>query len=149
LELVPDYRERIAKADYIVPPQVASLMQRSELFAELGLHFTEHPEDLGKLAILPPDQLKVDFRKIEANITPFGKPKAPNGEPAPSQNGAEPSTHGEVTPPPSKPRAPVITPLSTGSAVQVEKSEKEMTYPEARAAWEKRNGRILTRRQRH
>lgn len=157
LELVPDYEEKTAAADYIVPGQVAGLMQESPLFAELGYHFAEHPEELARLAITPPERLKVEFRKIESTVQPFAAtPKATakveNGQdasPTPSQNGAKPSTETVVTPP-SKPRAAApITPLSSGSAVQVEKPEREMTAQEAMADWQRKRQVNLTRRQRH
>ena len=147
LELVPDFKEKTESADYIVPPQVAGLMQRSELFAELGYHFADHPEDLGRLAVLPPEKLKVEFRKIESKIQPFGSTPKVENAPAASTNGVKPSTNGSTEP--SKPRAPVITPLNTGSAVQVEKDEREMTAQEALEAFQKRSGRNFSRRQRH
>lgn len=151
IELVPDYKERIKDADYIVPNAVTELMVASDLFAEMGLHFVDHPEDLGKLAVLPPNKLKVEFRKIESKLSPFAASPAPkvngNGTDKPSTDASQASSTTDASQ--SRSRAAVIKPLSSGSAVQVEKSDAEMSPQEALQAWQKKHGVNLVGRKRH
>ena len=160
LEIVPDYREVTESADFIVPAQVAGLMQESELFAELGYHFAQHPEDLGRLAVLPPQKLTLEFRKIEGTLQPFapssnGAAKT-NGDKPSRANGAKPSTETgesqstETGTTPSKPRAAApITPLSSVTGTLVERPVNERTLADEKAAFQKRAGVNFSRRQRH
>jgi hypothetical protein len=165
VELVPDFEEVTSAAEVMIPQHIVHLMQESGLFAELGYHFAQSPEDLAKLAIATPKNLKVEFQKIESKLTPFasrsaagadGKSKSPadteSATPAAAKgNGAGPnSTESAASGAgPKQSRAPVIKPLNVNSASQVEKPAGEMTYQEAKADWEKRRGVSLERRRRH
>lgn len=147
LELVPDFQEVTEAADLEVPPHVAGYMQKSELFAELGYHFAKNPDDLTRLQKLPRDEALVALGKIESKLQPFAV-ASDSGTKAKVTNGTEPSTETDSRP--SKPRATApITPLSSGSAMQVQKDESEMTTREAIAAYQKRTHANLGRRQRH
>ena len=146
LELVPDYQEVTEAADAIVPPHIAGYMQESDMLAELGYHFAKHPEVLERLSALRPDRSLVELGKIEDKLQPFEKAQAASK--VQPKNGDKPSTTDDS---PSLPRvsAPVIRPLTTRGAPQVEKSESEMDATETRKLFEKRNGVSLSRRQRH
>jgi hypothetical protein len=155
-ELVPDFDEVVAGADDIIPSHIAAYMQESEMFAELGYHFAQHPEELRKLAELPSrtysDLLRVGVAldKIQSKIQPFSSEKAyTNGTKPSSSNGA--SAESDTGTVPSQPRAaaPVIQPLNGSSASQVDKPASRMNYDETKADWQKRNGRDLSRRSRH
>ncbi len=153
-ELVPDFDEVVSAADDIIPSHIAAYMQESEMFAELGYHFAQHPEDLKKLADMPArtysDLLKVGVAldKIQSNIQPFASAKADTNGAKPKSNGVAETETGTV---PSQPRAaaPVIQPLSVGSGSQVEKPASRMNYAETRAAWERDHRKDLSRRSRH
>jgi hypothetical protein len=160
LELVPDFAEVTEAVDTEVPPYIAGYMQESELFAELGYHFAKHPDELARLAKLTPARALVEVGKIESRLQPFSA--AADGSATEKEtkgNGATPSPKpstetgpaGGTSPErPSKPRAAApIKPLSSGSAVQVEKPESEMSAKEALAAWSQKRHVNLTRRQRH
>lgn len=155
IELVPDFTEVTEAADGRVPDHIAGYMQESEMFAELGYHLAKHPEELQRISSLRPDKALVEIGKIESRLTPFaelhsGSPKDAGEKPEVElkSNGAQPSP--ETVEKPSKPRAAApIKPLSSSSAVQVEKPEAEMDAKEALAAWQKRKHVNLTRRQRH
>lgn len=174
VELVPDFQEVTAAAELNIPGHVVHLMRESGLFAEFGYHFSKNPDDLAKLAIATPNKLKLEFQKIESKLTPFAsrsaagadgkvngqKPSSSETESASttsaaSGNGADPSRHQTESTgngaSPSKPRgtAPVITPLSAGSASQVEKAPTEMNTREMIQAWQKQNQRNLGLRKRH
>ena len=155
-EVVPDWPtadEIEAMGDDVrIPPAVAGYLQESERIAELTYHFFKNPEDLERLNQLTPARQLVEIGKIESKLSPFsskGEKVQLKTATQAETNGEKPSTNG--SPEPSRPRvsAPVIRPLTTRSAPQVEKPESEMNPQEARAAWEKRTGVSLTRRQRH
>lgn len=164
MELVPDFREVTEAMDTEVPPYVASYMQESNLFAELGYHFAQNPKVLEKLAsytdgIHPgtreytnavTKQL-VALGKIESTLKPFGS-KTADG--AGDSKETEPSTREkshETGTAPSKPRvnAPIIQPLKGGSAAQVQRDEADMTGSQVITAWQKKHGVNLTARKRH
>lgn len=147
MDLVPDYQEVTEAVDILVPSHLAGYMQESELFAELGYHFAKHPEVLERLSALRPDRALVELGKIEDKLQPFSKAQAVE-KVEPRNGSAEPSTTDAS---PSRPRqsAPVIRPLTTRGAPQVEKAESDMDTAEARRSWEKRNGVSLSRRARH
>lgn len=159
-ELVPDYTEKTEAADYIVPPNIGRLMLESAKFAEFGYYFAEHPEELGRLAILNSEKSLLEFRKLESTLAPFSAKsqveKVNSGKddsPTPSQNGDKPSSTvkavsdaGSV---PSKPRAAApIIPLNSGTA-SVEKDESEMSGREALQKWQRDRGINLNKRSRH
>jgi hypothetical protein len=152
-ELVPDFEETI-DTDLNIPGHIAGYMQRSPLFAELGYHFAKHPEVLAELRKLHPAEALVELGAIKSTLKPFSEThkateKVNGSEPSEKTNGATPSTQtGEV---PSKPRgtAPVITPLSAGSASQVEKPPESMNTREMIVDWQKKNQRNLGLRKRH
>ena len=155
-EIVPDFDEVVAAADDIIPSHIAAYMQESDMFAELGYHFAKHPEDLKRVADMPSrtysDLLRVGVAldKIQSNIQPFAKAaKASNGsQPSPTNGASAEVDTGTV---PSQPRAaaPVIQPITVGSATQVDKPANRRTYEEERAYFEKTHRRDLTRRSRH
>ena len=151
-QLVPDFEETI-DTDLNVPGHIAAYMQRSPLFAELGYHFAKHPDVLAELRKLTPAEALVEVGVIKSTLRPFSEThsgKASNGsEPSTKTNGVTPSTQtGES---PSKPRgtAPVITPLSAGSASQVDKPPEQMSTREMITDWQKKNQRNLGLRKRH
>ena len=145
IEVVPDFVEVTEAVDWPTPPAIAGYMQESEMFAELGYYLAQHAQERSRLEKLSPARQLVEIGKIESRLSPFAQAKANGGSP-PSSDGVSPSTTATE---PSKPRAAVITPLSTRSAAQVERSEKDMTAKEALAAFQKRNKINLTKRQRH
>lgn len=173
VELVPDFEEVTSAAELNIPGHIVHLMQESGLFAEFGYHFAKVPDDLAKLVISTPNKIKVEFQKIEGKLTPFAsrtaagadgkvngqKPSAEtesaSSSTAASGNGADPSRNqtesAQSGADPSKPRgtAPVITPLPTGGASQVEKDSREMNIRETIDAWQKKNQRNLGLRKRH
>jgi hypothetical protein len=152
IELVADFKDVTEAADMIVPPAVAGYMQESDMFAELGYHLAKNPEVLEKLQSLSPARALVEIGKIESTLTPFAKvstdAKVSNGA-KPSQETVTPST--ETGSAPSKPRiqAPILRPLNTGSASQVEKDEADMTGSQVITSWQKKHGVVLTARKRH
>jgi hypothetical protein len=167
IELVPDYKEVTEAVDMAVPPHIASYMQKSDMFGELGYHFAKNPDVLQKLTdftanVRPGTQKFVDgitrslveLGKIESKLQPFSKEKVKNGEgehtEEPSRkNGAEPSQ--ETGSAPSKPRvqAPIIRPLNAGGGAQVTKDEADMSTAEVITAWQRKHGVKLTARKRH
>ncbi len=150
IELVPDFAEVTEGADLEVPPAIASYMQSSELFAELGYHFAKNPDLLLSLTNLSPAQQLVKIGRIEATLKPFGSETVQDGDKKPSAKPdvqtAQPSDNGK---PPSEPRrAPVINPLTTsGSAV--EKEPNEMNIRETIQAFAKSRKVDFGRRKRH
>lgn len=171
IALQPDFKEVTEAADLEVPNHIAGYMQESELFGEIAYHFAKHPDELTRLAKLTPARSLVELGKIESKLTPFAESAAAepsakvNGQkPKPSETGSDespaaasekatgPSTETVSGKPagPSRPRPPApITPLSVGSAAQVEKPESEMNGKEALAHYQKTHGVNLHRRQRH
>jgi hypothetical protein len=149
-ELVPDFTEVTEAVDTEVPPAIANYMQESEMFAELGYHLAKHPEELERIRGLHWTRQLVEIGKIESKLQPFAasaeKVKSEDAAKA-STNGAKPSTETGENPSPRS--APVIRPLSSSSATQVDKPEREMTAAEALAAWQKKKHINLTRRSRH
>ncbi len=165
-EVVPDFQEVTEAADLRVPGHIASYMQESEMFAELGYHFAQHPEVMERLAKLSPARALVEVGKIESTLQPFAKggaatadAKAVNGsktesasQTAANGNGAGPN-QTESTPPGAGPspksRAPVIKPLGSDSVSQVEKDPRQMTTREVIEDWKAKNRSNLGLRRRH
>ena len=155
---VEDWEDTVMSADVLVPPMVMAYIQKSPMIAELTYYLAKHPSEVEKLQKLDPDEQLVAIGEIKRILEPFGatpkvEPKASNGaKPSPS-DGVKPSADTTAAPvsgeAQSKPRAPVIKPLATGSAAQVEKDESEMSTREAIAAYAKRNQVNFSRRQRH
>lgn len=160
LEIVPDFEEvtnsLIGKDVDWVPDVVAGYMQKSEMFAELGYHLAKNPEILRSLVKMAPDEQLVTIGKIEATLKPFepqGSKTTNGATPSKAANGhdsdeTEPSETGSI---PSRARgtAPVITPLSNTSALQVEKSADKMNTREMISAWTKEHRVNLNLRKRH
>jgi hypothetical protein len=165
-ELVPDFKEVTGAVDLEVPPMVASYMQESDMFAELGYYFAKDAlegghalEDIQKMtegldrrtAAYEKALAKqlVAIGKIESTLQPFAPAKAANGAKPSQTNGDEPSP--ETGSAPSKPRvqAPIIRPLNTGSAAQVTKDEADMTGSQVVRTWERKHKVNLTARKRH
>ncbi len=140
IELVPDFEDITGSVDLNVPPHIAGYMQESEMFAELGYHFAQHPEELEALAAMKPAASLVALGKIESKLSPFAPAK---------EDGAKPSTETDASP--SRPRvsAPVIRPLSPRGAPQPEVTETETNSRSSVRSFAKRTGVDLTRRQRH
>jgi hypothetical protein len=156
LEVVPDFKEVTEAVDWPTPPAIANYMQESPLFAEIGYYLAQHPEARALLDSLHWTRQLVEIGKIESKLQPFAAKNAAkvddvksNGSTEPSTNGAKPSTEETGESPSPRQSAPVIRPLSTGGAAQVEKPEAEMTAKEALAAWQKKHAVNLTRRARH
>jgi hypothetical protein len=151
IELVPDFVEVTEAVDWPTPPAIAGYMQESDMFAELGYYLAQHSDERSRLEKLSPQRQLVEIGKIESKLEPFSakteKVKL-NGSEKPSQgNGALPSETVET---PSQPRtAPVIKPLSSGSAIQVEKAPHERNYAEEKAAWQRKQHVNLAKRSRH
>jgi hypothetical protein len=159
-EVVDDFDEVMREADFAVPPQIASYMQESELFAELAYHFAQHPADLERLAKLPARsyrdvaRLGVEIEKIESKLQPFPTAKvvksAPDGtQPSAKDNGesqaaTKPSPTATT---PSKRPAPVITPLPTGSGSGADSAPR--TQKEVVQHFGKSEGVNLYARKRH
>lgn len=161
-DLVPDFQEVTEAADLRVPAHIASYMQESDMFAELGYHFAKHPEAMERLAKLSPARALVEVGKIESTLQPFAKSSADakvNGHEPSSKtesaapNGAGPteteSTRQSAGPSP-KSRAPVIKPLGSDSVSQVEKDPSQMTTREVIEKWKRDNPRVnIGLRKRH
>jgi hypothetical protein len=153
IELQPDFKEVTQAVDWPTPPAVANYIQESPLFAELGYYLAKHPEARELIDSLHWTRQLVEIGKIESKLQPFSDKssgKEPTDKVTPpeaSTNGATPSTTGNDPSP--RPSAPIIRPLSTGGASQVEKPEAEMTAKEALAAWQKKKGVHFNRRARH
>lgn len=158
IELVPDWKETIDATTVMIPPPVSAFMQESELFAELGYHFAKHPDDAERIGKMPmrtaSDLLRVGIAlsKIEATLTPFAQSAKDDSD----TDGATPSpvkpskAAPETVAIPSKPRVSApIRPLSSGSAVQVEKPEDQMDTREVISKWAKDKRTDLNRRKRH
>jgi hypothetical protein len=146
IELVPDFEEVTGSVDVEVPPVIAAYMQRSLMFAELGYHFAQHPSELERLRLLPPDEALVEVGEIKSRLKPFS---ASDGSEPEKANGEKPSKPNTVTDAsPSQPRAP-IKPLSSGTVSQVESDPHKRTYAEEKAIWQKKHSVNLNRRQRH
>ena len=148
-ELVPDFAEVVEAADVPVPPNIAGYMQESEMFAELGYHFAKNPEVLENLAKLSPAKQLVAIGKIESTLKPFSEKSEEVKTAKAESNGKQetaPSTNGKS---PSKARQEPIKPLETGSSSQVTKPSSEMSWPEFKADWQKRNKVNFSARKRH
>lgn len=169
-ELVPDFQAVTEAADLRVPGHIAGYMQESDMFAELGYHFAQHPDIMEKLAKLSPAKALVEVGKIESTLKPFSKggaatasEKASDGhEPSSKTESASPAaangkgagpTQTESTQsgagPSQKSRAPVIRPLGSDSVSQVEKNPGEMSTREVIEAWKAKNRANLGLRKRH
>lgn len=160
-ELVPDWQETVSSISTEIPAHLGGYLEQSELLPELSYHLAKNPKEFARIVGYT-EGLKegspawqkaaarslVDIGKIEATLQPFAKVESKTPE-AKVQDGKEPSL--ETGSAPSKPRvpAPIIRPLNTGGATQVDKPEAEMSAIEARQAWERRNGISLTARKRH
>jgi hypothetical protein len=152
MELVPDYREVTESSEVMIPTLVSGYMQESEMFAELGYYFAKHPSEAERLSVMKPAQQLVEVGKIESKLSPF----APSAKADDDSNGATPSPKPpkaavpETVATPSKPRvSSPIRPLSSGSAVQVEKDESQMDTREVISKWAKDKRTDLNRRKRH
>jgi hypothetical protein len=146
IELVPDYAEVTGTVDLPVPGHIAGYMQESELFAELGYFFAQHPDELERLSKMRPANSLVALGKIESTLQPFGElsPKA-------EANGASPKPSTAADGTPSRPRVsvPVIQPLTARGAPEVATSETTQNGRQAVTTFEKRTGTNLSRRSRH
>lgn len=156
IELVPDFVEVTEAADMMVPPAVVGYMQKSPLFAELGYYLAKNPEMLTRLQNLAPDEQLVEIGEIKSTLKPFAKSAQADGaktnghdsDKSNSEHGAKPNHETGESPSP-RASAPVIRPLNSGGASQVDKPESEMSAKEALAAYQKKNHVNLTRRSRH
>jgi hypothetical protein len=100
-----------------------------------------------------PARQLVEIGKIESTLKPFAPAAKVNGATAPTKDGATPSTETVNEPqapePNPRPSAPVIRPLTSVGAAQVEKPASQRTYEEEKRAFQKRHHVNLTRRSRH
>lgn len=151
IELVPDYQEVVGSVDLTVPNHIAGYMQESEMFAELGYFFAQHPDELDRISRLKPGASLVALGKIESKLEPFGPAasKTPQSKVEPNGGSEKPSTAADGIP--SRPRVsvPVVQPLVARGAPEVESESGEINGRKAVTSFEKRTGHTLTRRQRH
>jgi hypothetical protein len=165
-ELVPDFDEKVKGANLAFGDPVADYIWQSEMFPEITYYFANNPKERDRVASLNVASALVAIGMIQSKLTPFAsrstaqtdakvvetestETRAVNGSGAsPSRPETESALPGAD---PSKPResAPVITPLSSASAAQVEKAPSERTTPEEISAWQRRNNVDFGRRKRH
>ena len=152
LTLVPDFADVTGAADVEVPPAIAGYMQESEMIAELGYHFAQHPEVLVSLKKLKPALQLVQIGKIESTLKPFSETAGKQKDGAtPSKAVPEAIKASETTilgSSKARSQAPVIQPLSTVGAA-VEKDPVDMNIRETISDWQKRNNANLAMRKRH
>ncbi len=119
-ELVEDFDEVVSNADVVIPRAIAGYMQKSDMFAELGYHFAKNPDLILSLSKLSPDMQLVKVGRIEGTLEPFDKvsKKAEVKDvQASGNNGSKPSKNEteDILPRQTR-KAPVISPLNSGSA---------------------------------
>jgi hypothetical protein len=151
IELQPDFKEVTEAVDWPTPPAVANYMQESPLFAEIGYYLAKHPQSRELLDSLHWTRQLVEIGKIESKLQPFSDKssgKEPTDAAPASTNGTTPSTDNGSTPSP-RASAPVIKPLGSGGASQVEKPVTEMTVKEHINDWSKKRHVNFNRRARH
>src|ERR1700742_1011480 len=158
-----DFKEVYESADMVLPNYVLEAIKTSDLMPELVYKLGTNPDLAEKIKAMtdgcPPGSARyaraaqrqlVEIGKIESTLTPFSKEKvkSDNGD-TPSKTPAKASE--ETGSAPSKPRvqAPIIKPLSGGSASQVERDEADLTGSQALERWQKKHGVNLTARKRH
>src|ERR1700743_215025 len=158
-----DFKEIYEGADMVLPNYVLEAIKTSDLMPELVYKLGTNPDLAEKIKAMtdgcPPGSARyaraaqrqlVEIGKIESTLTPFSKEKvkSDNGD-TPSKTPAKASE--ETGSAPSKPRvqAPIIKPLSGGSASQVERDEADLTGSQALERWQKKHGVNLTARKRH
>jgi hypothetical protein len=160
-KLVPDFKEVIGAIDTEVPPDVASYMQESEMFAELGYHLAKNPKILADLAKMDPRRQLVTIGKIESTLKPFEAKKPASKD----EDGATPSstasTNGTrpkaapsedetgIVPGRARDTAPVIRPLNGSGASPAEVAPQDMNIRETIRDYERRNHANLALRKRH
>lgn len=149
IELVPDYAEVTGSVDLAVPVHIAGYMQESEMFAELGYFFAQHPDELERISKLRPDRSLVALGKIESTLQPFAARSETEPKVEPNGDSPKPSTAADGIP--SRPRVsvPVIQPLTARGAPEVQPNESTLNGRQSVNAFEKRTGAALSRRQRH
>lgn len=149
IELVPDYAEVTGAVDLEVPVHIAGYMQESEMFAELGYFFAQHPDELERISKLRPDRSLVALGKIESTLQPFAARSETEPKVEPNGDSPKPSTAADGIP--SRPRVsvPVIQPLTARGAPEVQPNESTLNGRQSVNAFEKRTGAALSRRQRH
>lgn len=171
IEIVPDFKEVYEAADIVMPPYMLEAVQASDLMAELVYFFgnnRDKAESISKLTEgLKPGSVQyvkaaqrqlVEIGKIESKLTPFAKEaksQEDNGDkPSKTETASRPSDKNadkaslETGSTPSKPRiAPVIQPLASGSASQVD--EADLGASDVVRTWQKKHGVQLTARKRH
>lgn len=161
-----DFQEVFEGADIVLPNHINEAIHASDLMMELVYFLGNHRDQAEKIGAMtqglkfgtPPyfraaQRQLVEIGKIESTLSPFASKKA-NGaedtkEPKPSTDGDKPSP--ETGSAPSKPRvnAPIIAPLTGGSAAQVSADEANLTGSQVTKIWQKKHGVQLTARKRH
>ena len=153
-DLVEDFDEVTATANFSVPPNISEYLKESDLIAELGYHFAKNPDVMKRLNSLSPVKQLVELGKIEAKLSPFESPSGPKAGVKPATNGATakpaPSTLDTgLTPSKARIDAPVIRPLMSGEGQQVEPEARDMDTRQTIASWQKSNKTNLGLRRRH
>ncbi len=151
IELVPDFEEMRAQSEDVkVPPHIAGYMVESELIAELGYFFAQHPDELDRISQLKPSNALVEIGKIESKLQPFGSGPPQEDRPKAEASGASPKPSTAADGNPSRPRVsvPVVQPLTARGAPEVDALESTDTRAAVRG-FEKRTGANLSRRSRH
>ena len=151
-ELIPDF-EQVTSAPLNWPQGVAAYLRESPMFAELGYHFAKNPDQLQRLAKLPPLKQLVDLGKIEATLKPFGSSESsPKAGDEPNNGKAAKAAPSAVdtgfTPSKARSDAPVIKPLN-GEGAQVEPDVRDMDVRHHIAEFQKTNKVNLHARKRH
>jgi hypothetical protein len=160
-KLVPDFKEVISAIDVEVPPDVASYMQESEMFAELGYHLAKNPKILADLAKMDPRRQLVTIGKIESTLKPFEAKKPASKDEDGATPSSKASTNGTrreaapsedetgIVPGRARDTAPVIRPLNGSGASPAEVAPQDMNIRETIRDYERRNHANLALRKRH
>ena len=157
-----DFKEVYESADMVLPNYVLESIKSSDLMPELVYHLGNNPKEAERIKAMtdgcPPGSARfaraaqrqlVEIGKIESTLTPFSKEKVKSDN-APEASKTVEKTEPETGSAPSKPRnAPIIKPLTGGSASQVEKDEADLGSTDVVARWQKKHGVVLTARKRH
>ena len=151
LELVPDFKEVTASADFPVPTAIKDAMRESDKFAELWYHFAKSPTALDKLTkIGSVNKQLVELGKIEATLPAFGSKNLKDVAQSDVDDSQE-SSSLDTGFSPSKARrdAPVIKPLNSSEGQQMEPDPRDMSIRETIQAYSKANKANLQLRRRH
>lgn len=155
MEAVPDFQRVIEAHPLSFPPEMRAYVRESDMSAEICYHFAKDPQAFAKVTALHPVRQLVELGKIEARLQPFGSSasssKVDGDKPS---NGvatkAAPSTQDTgFSPSKARSDAPVIKPLTSSEAAQVEVDPEKMTTRQMIEDFQKTNRVNLHARKRH